>query len=130
MMRRHPPVASESVHLPDKLFYKIGEVSRLTGIPAYILRYWETEFEILQPKKSRSGQRLYRKKDVETVLQIKQLLYRDGFTIAGAKARFRSLPERQGASKGRNQKQEDILGSLRIIREGLERITCILNNKD
>jgi len=125
-MQRHPPVAAESGHLPDKLFYKIGEVSKLTGIAAYILRYWETEFDVLQPKKSRSGQRLYRKKDVETLLQIKQLLYRDGFTIAGANAKFRSPPEKKNGSQTRNQRKEEILQSLWIIREGLEKIASIL----
>jgi DNA-binding transcriptional MerR regulator len=127
MMQRHHPVAAESGHLPDRLFYKIGEVSKLTGIPAYILRYWETEFEVLQPKKSRSGQRLYRKKDIETLLQIKQLLYRDGFTIAGAKAKFRASAEKKNVSQTGNQRKEEILQSLRTIREGLEKIASILN---
>ena len=125
-MQRHPPVAAEHGHLPDKLFYKIGEVSKLAGIPAYILRYWETEFDVLQPKKSRSGQRLYRKKDIETLLQIKQLLYRDGFTIAGAKAKFRVPAEKKNGSQTRNQRKEEILQSLRIVREGLEKIASIL----
>jgi len=129
MSRRHPPVSLESGPSPDKLFYKIGEASRLTGIPAYILRYWETEFEVLQPQKSRSGQRLYRKKDLDTILQIKQLLYREGFTIAGAKGRFRAQGEKQESSKEKTRSQE-ILRSLRIIREGLEEIACILNYKE
>ena len=126
MMQRHPPVAVENGHLPDKLFYKIGEVSKLMGIPAYILRYWETEFGVLQPKKSRSGQRLYRKKDIETLLQIKQLLYRDGFTIAGAKAKFRAPMKKQNGSQTRNQRKEEILRSLQIIREELEKVASIL----
>jgi DNA-binding transcriptional MerR regulator len=126
MMQRHVPVAAESDHLPDKLFYKIGEVSQLTGIPAYILRYWETEFDVLQPKKSRSGQRLYRKKDIEILLQIKQLLYREGFTIAGAKAKFRTLGEKKSGSLPRNLRKEEILQSLRSIREGLEKIASVL----
>ena len=127
-MQRHTPVAAESGHLPDRLFYKIGEVSELAGVPAYILRYWETEFEVLQPKKSRSGQRLYRKKDIETLLQIKELLYRDGFTIAGAKAKFRALAGKRRGSQAKNQRKEEILQSLRIIREGLENILLSLDS--
>jgi DNA-binding transcriptional MerR regulator len=130
MRHRHPPAALETAHFPDKLFYKIGEVSRLTGIPAYILRYWETEFEALHPQKSRSGQRLYRKKDVETILQIKQLLYREGFTIAGARTKVRvqgEKGEKQDLSKGRGREQE-ILRSLRVIRKGLQEIASVLNH--
>ncbi len=73
----------------DKLFYKIGEVSRLTGLESYVLRYWETEFAALRPQKSSGGQRVYTKKDVDLVLQIKRMLYEQGFTIAGARKRIR-----------------------------------------
>jgi DNA-binding transcriptional MerR regulator len=68
-----------------KLFYKIGEVSAITGLESYVLRYWETEFPILHPRKSRGGQRVYLKKDVETILRIKEMLYDEGYTIAGAR---------------------------------------------
>ena len=67
-----------------KLFYKIGEVCRLCGIPAHVLRYWETEFTLLSPTKNRAGQRIYREKDVRLIQTIKQLLYVEGYTIAGA----------------------------------------------
>ncbi|MEW6684129.1 MAG: MerR family transcriptional regulator [Nitrospirota bacterium] len=73
----------------DRLFYKIGEVSRLTGLESYVLRYWETEFPVLRPRKSSGGQRVYTKKDVDLVLQIKRMLYEQGFTIAGARKRLR-----------------------------------------
>lgn len=82
--------ARQPAALPDKLFFKIGEVSRLTGLEAYVLRYWETEFPALRPRKSGGGQRVYTKKDVELVLQIKQMLYEQGFTIAGARKRLRA----------------------------------------
>ncbi len=75
---------------PEKLFYKIGEVSRLAGLETYVLRYWETEFPALHPQKTAGGQRVYTKKDVDLVLQIKQMLYEQGFTIAGARKRLRS----------------------------------------
>jgi len=77
------------LEIPDKVFFRIGEVARLTGVKAYVLRYWETEFAGLHPKKSNSGQRLYRKPDVEAVLQIKRLLWEEGFTIKGARAHLR-----------------------------------------
>ncbi|HEY4484889.1 MAG TPA: MerR family transcriptional regulator [Nitrospiria bacterium] len=76
-----------------RLFYKISEVSQITGLEAYILRYWETEFSILRPQKSRGGQRIYQKKDIESILKIKQMLYERGFTIAGAR---RVLAARNG----------------------------------
>jgi len=75
----------ESPEIPDKLFFRIGEVSRLLGVEAYVLRYWETEFPSLSPKKSDTGHRLYRRKDVEQLLQIKELLYAKRFTIEGAR---------------------------------------------
>jgi DNA-binding transcriptional MerR regulator len=76
--------------IPDKLFFKIGEVCDLVGVQAHVLRYWETEFPSLQPQKNRAGQRTYRRKDVEMALRIKQLLYEEGFTIAGAKRKLMS----------------------------------------
>ena len=74
--------------IPDKLFFKIGEVGEITGIQAHVLRYWETEFAQLAPQKNRAGQRVYRRRDVEIVLRIRQLLYDEGFTIAGAKKKL------------------------------------------
>ena len=76
---------SEQLEIPNKLYFKIGEVSELTGIKPYVLRYWESEFNIVKPSKTRSNQRLYRRKEVELILEIKRLLYEDKFTIAGAK---------------------------------------------
>lgn len=78
----------KSHKLPEKLFYKIGEVGRLTGVEPYVLRYWESEFPFLRPRKSRSGQRLYVKKDIELILEIKRLLYEERYTIEGVKKRF------------------------------------------
>ncbi len=75
--------------IPEKSFFRIGEVSRLTATKPFVLRYWETEFPMLQPVKSPKGQRLYRRQDVETVLKIKRLLYDEGFTIAGARRHLR-----------------------------------------
>ncbi len=86
-----------AVSIPEKLFFKIGEVCDITGIQAHVLRYWESEFPMLAPQKNRAGQRTYRKRDVEMVLRIKELLYEDQYTIAGAKKRLTN--EIRGASK-------------------------------
>jgi len=76
---------AESGEIPDKLYFRIGDVSRLAGLQPYVLRYWETEFPTISPKKSGTGHRLYRRKDVEMVLEIKRLLYDKRFTIEGAR---------------------------------------------
>lgn len=85
-----------AVAIPDKLFFKIGEVCDLVGVQPHVLRYWETEFPMLQPQKNRAGQRTYRRKDVEMALRIKELLYDERFTIAGAKRKL-STEGRPGA---------------------------------
>jgi DNA-binding transcriptional MerR regulator len=86
-----------AVSIPEKLFFKIGEVCDITGVQAHVLRYWESEFPMLAPQKNRAGQRTYRKRDVEMVLRIKELLYEDQYTIAGAKKKLSS--DMRGASK-------------------------------
>ena len=71
--------------IPDKLYFKIGEVKKITGVEAHVLRYWESEFKIIRPQRATSKQRLYRKVDVENILTIKKLLYEDGYTVPGAR---------------------------------------------
>ena len=75
--------------LPEKIYFKIGEVSGIVGVEPYVLRYWETEFEVLKPSKAPSRHRLYKKRDVELLLEIKRLLYSEGFTIEGARKKLR-----------------------------------------
>src|SRR5512145_2587804 len=82
------------VEVPDRLYFRIGEVSDITGVPPYVLRYWESEFAGLQPKKSGGGQRLYRKRDVVMILEIKKLLYQERYTVAGARRRLAEREER------------------------------------
>jgi len=82
--------------IPDKLYFRIGEVATLCRLPAYVLRFWETEFPQLKPVKSSTGQRMYRKRDVESVVRIKKLLYDDGFTIAGARLQLREEKAERG----------------------------------
>jgi DNA-binding transcriptional MerR regulator len=76
---------AEKIQLPDKLYYRIGEVSAITGLAPYVLRFWESEFKKIRPKRTDTGQRLYRRKDVELVLEIKNLLYIKKYTIQGAR---------------------------------------------
>ncbi len=118
---------SNEVVIPDKLYFRIGEVARLCQLPAYVLRFWETEFPQLKPVKSSTGQRMYRRREVETALHIKRLLYTDGFTIAGARQHLReeakggakqpSLPFQGGASRE----------GLKHVRQGLKEILGILS---
>lgn len=91
-----PSTATATQPTTEKDFYRIGEVSRLTNLKPFVLRYWETEFPMLEPVKSPAGHRLYRQEDVELVLRIKRLLYDEGFTIAGAR---RHLREKNGMSE-------------------------------
>jgi DNA-binding transcriptional MerR regulator len=83
---------------PKKLYYKIGEVCGIVGVEAHVLRFWETEFPILSPPKNRSGQRIYRPKDIELLLKIKRLLYEDGFTIAGARKQLGVRTQKPGSA--------------------------------
>jgi len=121
--------------IPRKLFYKIGEVCQLTDTQPYVLRFWESEFPQLAPKKSRSGQRLYRRKDIDLVLEIKRLLYQDGYTIAGARKKlgmgdgpstvedlFPSAPE--GAGEGVPP------ASLRAVTAELQEILRVMDRTD
>jgi DNA-binding transcriptional MerR regulator len=94
-----------AVAIPEKLFFKIGEVCELAGVQAHVLRYWESEFPMLAPQKNRAGQRVYRKRDVEMALRIKELLYEDQYTIAGAKKRLTN--ELRGGGKLKVVGEED-----------------------
>jgi len=113
--------------IPDKTYFKIGEVARLTDLEAHVLRYWETEFRQICPEKSRSGHRLYRREHIERILEVKDLLYRQKFTIAGARRRLlhrydqdaveaeeeRLVHEHQQALKGREQLNRELLQDVR-----------------
>ena len=116
-----------SPEIPDKLYFKIGEVSDLLGVEPYVLRYWETEFAVLSPKKSGTGHRLYRRKDVELLLRIKYLLYEKKFTIEGAR---QSLQAESRAAKPKVVKrvQQDLFAEdpLPGIRRELADILLLL----
>ena len=93
--RKVVPVAPGAI--PDKPFFKIGEAARLCALKPYVLRYWETEFRSIKPQKTRSGQRLYRRQDIEHLLRIRNLLYDQRFTIEGARTRLRELGHDEAA---------------------------------
>lgn len=122
--------------IPDKLYFKIGEVSRITGVEPYVLRYWESEFESIQPSKLRN-QRRYRRKDIERILEIRHLLYDQRFTIAGAKKRLREInresrpvathhAERTPGPADTESRVPDVRELLSEIRVGLESVRKML----
>jgi DNA-binding transcriptional MerR regulator len=114
--------------IPDKLYFRIGEVAKLCRLPAYVLRFWETEFPQLKPVKSSTGQRMYRQRDVENVLRIKTLLYDEGFTIAGARQHLKAElkpAQRQDGLPFPKQRSAD----LKKVRQGLQEILGILKKK-
>jgi len=113
----------DEIVIPDKLYFRIGEVSTLCKLPAYVLRFWETEFPQLKPVKSSTGQRMYRRKEVETVARIKQLLYEEGFTIAGARQQLRMESKAQTPLPFPTHAS----GDLKRLRHGLEEILTILS---
>ena len=90
MGTHHPIRKTVAPEIPDKLYFRIGDVARLCEVPAYVLRFWETEFPQLKPNKGGTGQRLYRRRDVEMALRIKSLLYDQGYTIPGARQVFKA----------------------------------------
>lgn len=102
--------------LPDKLYFKIGEVASIVGVKPYVLRYWETEFSIVKPAKTRSRHRLYRRKDVETLLQIKRLLHDERFTIEGARKQLKSVPK-----EGRRQSEAPLDKPYRDVLAGVKK---------
>jgi DNA-binding transcriptional MerR regulator len=112
---RQPGVIPDApAEVPDRLYFRIGEVSAITGVPPYVLRYWESEFPALQPRKSGGGQRLYRKRDVVLLLEVKKLLYQERYTVAGARKR---LAEREDRAR-----RLEVRAALERIRGGLEDI--------
>src|SRR5260370_22086608 len=131
-----PAINEPRPEIPDKLYFRIGEVSRLAGIKPYVLRFWETEFSSLGPKKSGKGHRLYRRKDVELVLEIKRLLYEKRYTIEGARKFLEARPREaagkssDGAAKKSKRSQGDLFNDaspvVDQIRKELSEILAML----
>lgn len=109
-----------STDFPDKMFYKIGEVAQLAGLRTSVLRFWETEFEFLKPEKSPAGQRLYTKKEVEVVLEVKRLLYTEKFTLEGVRKRISPRGKMLAKAPLQAQTDTDHLGLLREIKIELQ----------
>lgn len=120
-----------AAEIPDKLFFKIGEVAKITGVKPHVLRYWESEFKLLKPSKSATGQRVYQKKDVEKVFAIKELLYDEKFTIAGAKRRMmksgrEEKPQSQARQLSMAFDQQEVMSLLKELKKELQEIAEIL----
>lgn len=113
--------------IPDKIFFKIREVAAITGIKPYVLRYWESEFSFLNPPKNKGGQRIYKRKDIETILQIKKLLYEEGYTIAGAK---KLLVTKTRAEPKQLSLDLDRAAYLRVLRNLRNEIRSLLSFMD
>lgn len=114
-----------------KLYYSIGEVSKITSLKAYVLRYWETEFTELKPSKNRAGNRIYQLDDIKTIFQIKKLLYTDKFTIEGARQQLQKMRKQQTGGEQLalsldDMRAEDVLFS---VKRDLERIEVLLKRK-
>jgi DNA-binding transcriptional MerR regulator len=103
--------------IPDKNYFRIGEVGRILGVEPYVVRYWESEFKTVRPVRTRSDQRLYRRKDVEQLLEIKTLLYEEMYTIAGAKKRLARINRGAESSRDADGRLADIKRGLKEIRE-------------
>ena len=110
----------------DKRYYRIGEVSRITGVKPYVLRYWESEFRWMAPQKSKSKQRLYRKRDIEMIELIKKLLYEQRFTIAGARKKLRGLGQGRALDEGTLSVETDHRARFKKIRDELSQIRALL----
>jgi DNA-binding transcriptional MerR regulator len=134
-MEELAPDSIAGPEIPDKLYFRIGEVAKLAGIKPYVLRFWESEFSGLGPKKSGTGHRLYRRKDVELVLEIKRLLYEKRFTIEGARKVLESKPRREPVQHPVNgtQRQGELFAApasfYQDVRRELQGILAILDDE-
>ena len=121
---------ADAPEIPDKLYFRIGEVSQVTGVQPHVLRYWETEFTAISPKKAGSGHRLYRRKDVELILEIKRLLYDERFTIEGARKHLGRRPKRKTVKSSGRSRQAKLFEStddaLSAVKDELEELLRIL----
>ena len=117
MRKKNPPADGK---IPDKLYYKIGEVSKIAGLPAYVLRFWESEFPSIRPKRTPTGHRLYRRSDVESILQIRDLLHKKRFTLEGARKHL----------SARRDPDPDFSSTevLKAVRDELEKIRRLLDH--
>jgi DNA-binding transcriptional MerR regulator len=114
------------IKIPEKRYFKIGEVSKLTGVKPYVLRYWESEFKIISPRKSNGKQRVYTREEVDTILVIKNLLYKDGFTLEGAKKKIKEVKREKIKQLAFPFNETQYQNALKNIRKELNSIKKIL----
>ena len=123
-------LAPKRREIPDKVYFRIGEVSELVGVDQHVLRYWETEFKVIRPRRANSNQRLYRKQDVENLLLIKTLLHDEGYTISGARKLLKNQRQDVKVKGGEKKKRPDERNSsgkqLASIKKELVKIQQIL----
>jgi DNA-binding transcriptional MerR regulator len=119
----------EELVIPDKLYFRIGEVAKMLALPAYVLRFWETEFPQLKPTKSSTGQRMYRRREVELAVRVKKLLYEEGFTIAGARERLKAENKPAKAQSGLPFPKAAPNVGLKEVKRGLTEILGILSTR-
>ena len=113
--------------LPEKIYFKIGEVSEIVGVEPYVLRYWETEFDLLKPSKAPSKHRLYKKRDVELLLDIKRLLYTEGFTIEGARKKLKETKKEEKDQLKLPLAEQQYKTALVKLRKDLESLRKLLS---
>ena len=116
----------QAQEIQDKLYYRIGEVAQIADVPAYVLRYWESEFKLLRPKKNEAGQRLYRRRDVDLILKIKSLLYEERLTLEGARKRL-AEEQRDRRQLELGVRQAVVDATLRRLRQRLEGLRARLS---
>lgn len=112
--------------IPDKLYFKIGEVASLTKVKPYVLRYWESEFKIISPRKSLTKQRVYSKRDIELILDIKRLLYKEGFTLDGAKKKMKEIQAERAKQLDFGFNEKQFQTALKSIKKELTQIKKLL----
>jgi DNA-binding transcriptional MerR regulator len=120
---------NEELVIPDKLYFRIGEVAKMLALPAYVLRFWETEFPQLKPTKSSTGQRMYRRREVELAVRVKKLLYEEGFTIAGARERLKAENKPAKQQSGLPFPKAAPNSNLKEVKRGLTEILGILSTR-
>ncbi|MDE0119908.1 MAG: MerR family transcriptional regulator [Bdellovibrionales bacterium] len=121
-----PTLANEIQNIPSKISFKIGEVAEILNVKTHVLRYWEMEFKYLHPQKMSNGQRLYFKKDVETALLIKKLLYRDGFSVKGAKKILKELKRENRQYRNKLSSEKKIFKKINQIQETISGIRDLI----
>ena len=112
--------------IPDKLYFKIGEVASLTKVKPYVLRYWESEFKIISPRKSLTNQRVYSRRDIELILDIKRLLYKEGFTLDGAKKKIKEIQAERSKQLDFGFNEKQFQTALKSIKKELTQIKKLL----